>query len=445
MTEKKASEKCSCWVLGSFSHGTQNFGVSTDPTHGDMILEERQKILIVDDKSANLFSLEQILKETDAEIIRAQSGNEALALSLNNEFALALIDVQMPGMDGYELAEWMRSEKKTRSLPIIFISAEYNTDYHIFKGYEAGAVDYLVKPYDPIILLNKVKVFLELEKHRILLKQSRQRLALANEKLELRVKERTKDLEQFAFVVSHDLQEPLRMVSGFVQLLEKRYKGKLDESADQYIHFAVDGANRMREMISDILKFSRIGRTETTCQWVSLDKVFKTVLSDLALEIKDSGATVSLDQFPRVWGNRVLLCRVFQNLISNAVKFKGKDPLRIQISTPEVKDLDEALIPPDALKDGFVVLKVQDNGIGMEQQYDDRIFQIFQRLHGREAYPGTGMGLAICKKIIEGQGGRIWVTSQPNEGTAFYFTLCVSAEKQQTNEDPCDSNFIDLK
>ncbi len=166
-----------------------------------------QKILIVDDKEANLFSLEQILKETDAQIIRAQNGNDALAASLNHDFALALLDVQMPGMDGYELAEWLRSEKKNKDLPIIFVSAVYSSDYHVFKGYDAGAVDFMVKPYKPELLLGKVRVFLELDRQKVLLQQSREKLVLANDTLEQKVQERTAELETAIETLQIEIQK----------------------------------------------------------------------------------------------------------------------------------------------------------------------------------------------------------------------------------------------
>ena len=392
------------------------------------MLTEKQKILIVDDKPANLFSLDQILRATDAEIIQARNGNEALAATLNHEFALVLLDVQMPGMDGYELAEWLRSDERTKALPIIFISAVYSSDSHVLKGYEAGAVDFMVKPYNPDILLSKVRVFLELDRQKILLKQSRKMLAEANDTLELRVQEHAAELEEFAYVISHDLQEPLRMVSSFMELLAKHYKGRLDEKADTYINFAVDGAKRMRGMITSILHYSRVNITGMECEWVDVNEALDRVLLNLSLGIKEGDATVTREPLPPVWMNPTKLYQVFQNLLDNAIKFKGDAPLEIHISSPPLKDLPEAFTPPDAIKEGFQIFSVRDNGMGMEQKYAQRIFKVFQRLHGQDAYPGTGIGLSICKKIIERNGGRIWMVSQPGKGTTFYFTLCVHSD-----------------
>ncbi len=392
------------------------------------MLAEKQKILIVDDKPANLFTLEQILKDTGVEIIQACNGNEALAATLNHEFALVILDIQMPGMNGYELAECLRSDELTKSLPIIFISAVYSTDYHVFRGYEAGAVDFMVKPYNPDILLSKVRVFLELNRQKVLLKNSREMLALANDTLEQKVQERTAELEEFAFVISHDLQEPLRMVSSFVALLAKRYKDRLDEDADTYINFAIDGADRMREMITGILKYSRINTTGMDCEWVDTNEILDRVLLTFSVRIKQEYVKVIREPLPPVWMNPTKLYQVFQNLMDNAIKFKRDVPLEIHISTPDLKDLPDDFTPPDAIKEGFQVFSVRDNGVGMEQQYAKRIFKVFQRLHGQDTYPGTGIGLSICKKIIERNGGRIWVVSQPGEGTTFYFTLRVHLE-----------------
>ncbi len=387
------------------------------------MIDDRQKILIVDDQAGNLYALEKVLGNLDADIIKADGGNDALSAALNHRFALAIVDVQMPDMNGYELAEWLRTEEKTREVPIIFISAVYSTDYHVFKGYEAGAVDFLVKPYNPKILLSKAKVFLQLDRQKAMLKQSREQLALANDTLELKVQERTAELEQFAFVISHDLQEPLRMVASFVQLLEKRYKGKLDEAADEYIRFAVDGANRMREMITGILHYSRINTTGMDYEWVDCDKILDRVISGLTLGIKEANAVLTRDPLPRVWGDPIKLHQLFQNLITNSIKFRSDNPLRIHFSNPLPDKLSMAFKTVDTAKSEFQLFSVQDNGIGFEQKHGDRVFEVFQRLHGQGKYPGTGIGLSICKKIILHHGGRIWAESEPDKGTCVYFTL----------------------
>jgi signal transduction histidine kinase len=218
-----------------------------------------------------------------------------------------------------------------------------------------------------------------------------------------------RELEQFAYVASHDLQEPLRMVASYVRLLEKKYRGQLDEKADQYIHFAVDGALRMQKLIEGLLAYARIGRGGEFMP-VDTSDVVSRVVSDLSESLQESHAVVTKDDLPTVTGDETLLMQLFQNLIRNGVKFRRPEvPPQVHIS---------------AKKEGKEwVFSVRDNGIGIDQAYAERIFLIFQRLHTREEYPGTGIGLALCKKIVERHHGRIWVESAPGEGATFFFTI----------------------
>jgi len=217
------------------------------------------------------------------------------------------------------------------------------------------------------------------------------------------------ELEKFAYVASHDLQEPLRMVASYVQLLQRRYQGRLDSDADEFIGFAVDGATRMQNLINDLLAYSRVGTQVEPPSLTDLETVFGDVLEMLEQTIADDGATVTHDPLPVVSCDPTQIGRVFQNLITNAVKFRGDEPPRVHVSARH--------------GDGEWVFSVADNGIGIDPQYFDRIFIIFQRLQSRTDYSGTGMGLAICKRIIQRHGGRIWVESGPGAGSTFYFTL----------------------
>jgi signal transduction histidine kinase len=222
------------------------------------------------------------------------------------------------------------------------------------------------------------------------------------------------ELQKFAYVASHDLQEPLRMISSYLQLLERRYKGKLDQDADDFIAFAVDGARRMQGLINDILQLSRLGTREKSLSAIDCEAILEQALTNLRASIEGTGAQVTHDPLPRITADPTQLVQLFQNLVGNAIKFRGQaDPL-IHVS---------------AERNGAAWLfSVRDNGIGIDRQYFDRIFGIFQRLHGRGEYPGTGIGLAICRKIVEGHGGRIWVESEPGKGTTFYFTVPVKDE-----------------
>ncbi len=222
------------------------------------------------------------------------------------------------------------------------------------------------------------------------------------------------ELEQFAYVASHDLQEPLRKVASFCQALQSRYHGQLDERADQYIDFAVDGAKRMQVLINDLLAFSRVGRRGALRELVGLDEVLSAARSALAEVLKETGTRIEAGELPVVNGDRTLLTSLFQNLIANAVKFRGADSPVVRIAAQRTGDEWE--------------LSFADNGIGVETEYAERIFLIFQRLHSREAYDGSGIGLALCRKIVEYHGGRIWLDTDHKAGACFRLTLTVAKE-----------------
>jgi PAS domain S-box-containing protein len=228
------------------------------------------------------------------------------------------------------------------------------------------------------------------------------------------------ELEQFAYVASHDLQEPLRMVASYTQLLARRYEGKLDADADEFIGFAVDGARRMQQLINDLLTYSRVGTRALLLEAVDTNGLVDQVASDLAAAIAESKAMVTRDNLPVVWGDSIQLHQLFQNLLANAVKFhRPAETPRVHVSAVQ--------------EHGAWRFSVTDNGIGMEPQYLERIFVLFQRLHSRADYPGTGMGLAICKKIVERHGGQIGVSSAPGQGTEFHFTLpAIRTPKEET-------------
>jgi len=240
----------------------------------------------------------------------------------------------------------------------------------------------------------------------------------AERMLELKLEELARsnaELEQFAYVSSHDLQEPLRMIASYLQLLQRKYQGKLDEKADKYIYFAVDGASRMQVLINDLLEFSRVTTKAREFEPVDCEFTLNQVLSDLEVPIKENEATISYNPLPEIMADYIQLAQVFQNLISNAIKFRSRETPKIHISAE--KEGDRWLF------------SVQDNGIGIDPKYSERIFEIFKRLHKKEEYPGTGIGLSICKKIVERHGGHIWVESELGKGSTFYFTLPINFQK----------------
>jgi PAS domain S-box-containing protein len=230
-----------------------------------------------------------------------------------------------------------------------------------------------------------------------------------------------KELEQFAYVASHDLQEPLRMIGTYVQLLEQEYKGKFDEEADRWIHYIVEGANRMKDLLHDLLAFSRIGTQCKPSGRTNCADVLRDAAANLGPAIEEARAEITWDALPIVMADGVQFTQLFQNLVGNAVKFHGTEAPRVHVGAVR--------------KDDVWLFSVRDNGIGIEERHAERIFTIFQRLHTREEYPGSGIGLAICRKIVDRHGGRIWVESCPGEGSTFYFTwpTAMDAEFGQGN------------
>jgi signal transduction histidine kinase len=391
--------------------------------------EHRVKILLVDDQPENLVALEAVLEGLGQELITANSGMEALRQMLEHDFAAVLLDVKMPDMDGFETAALIRQRERSRDTPILFLTA-FRNDEHLYKGYNMGAVDYLQKPIVPDILRSKVCVFVDLKRKADLLKQKNElleqliaeRLKIEedirklNSELERRVAERTQELSrtndelrQFAYIASHDLQEPLRTVGSYAQLLAKRYRGKLDNDADDFIHYIVDGVTRMHVLLNDMLAYSRV--TDSNARPMGdahFGRIVENALANLEATIKENDAEITYGELPVIVGDEVQLTQVMQNLVANGIKYRREVPPKISISVDK--------------QNGEWVFSVGDNGIGIDSKYKDRIFGIFKRLHGKEL-PGTGMGLAICKKIIERHGGRIWVDSTLGEGSVFQFSI----------------------
>jgi signal transduction histidine kinase len=402
----------------------------------EVVHQETVSILLVDDKPENLVALEAVLEAPGHELITAQSGKEALRACLEHDFAAILLDVKMPDMDGFETAAMIRERERSCDVPIIFLTA-LKSEEHLFRGYYMGAVDYLYKPIVPEVLRSKVAVFVdlcrknrllkkhadaleqknaELEKEMIERAKADEDIRRLNAELERRVEERTKELSrtndelrQFAYVASHDLQEPLRTVASYAQLLAKRYRGKLDPDADEFIRYMVEGVTRMHNLLNDMLAYSRVTDVKDKILLpANTDGVLQSAILNLEATIRETQAEITHDNLPTVRGDEIQLTQVFQNLISNAIKYRSKQPPRIHVSAERQKD--------------EWIFSVSDNGIGIDPQYSERIFGIFKRLHGREL-PGTGMGLAICKRIIERHGGRIWVDSQMGKGSTFRFLL----------------------
>jgi two-component system, sensor histidine kinase and response regulator len=372
-------------------------------------------ILLVDDNPTKLLALESVLADLGQNLVKARSGEAALRALLTHEFAVILLDVNMPGMNGFELAKMLRSRPRSKHTPIIFISAVNAPETHAREGYALGAVDYIYTP-DPEVLCAKVKVFVELFQKTQEITRQAAAIRQLNTELEQRVAERTaalqrsnEALQQFVYVASHDLQEPLRTIATYVKLLARRYHGKLDTEAEEFIDFAVDGAERMQQLIQGLLAYSRVESKELAYISTDCESVLASTLRDLQRAIQESDAEITHDPLPTVAADAQQLGLVLQNLLGNAIKFRSSERPRIHVSAEQ-----------DGQQWRFAV---RDNGIGLDPRHAERIFHIFQRLHTRQEYPGTGIGLAICKKVVERHGGRMWVESAPGQGATFFFTI----------------------
>lgn len=374
-------------------------------------------VLIVDDTPANVRVLAEYLDGHGFTVTVAQDGEEGLERARFGRPDLILLDAMMPGWDGFETCRRLKAEAATSTIPVIFMTALSDIGDKV-RAYEAGGVDYITKPFHAEEVLARINTHLSL-------RNMQRQLQEQNEALQREVQERQRaeqvlaersrelarsnaELERMAYIASHDLQEPLRMVASYVQLLERRYVGKLDADAHEFIGFAVDGAKRMQALIDDLLTISRVDTKARPMQPVELGKALASALQSLRIAVEESQAVVEADALPVVRGDVAQLTQVFQNLLSNAIKFCQAPP-RIKVA---------------ARRDGALWrIEVADNGIGVPSEYRDRIFGMFQRLHGRREYAGTGIGLAICQKIVERHGGAIWVEDGPAGGSLFVFTV----------------------
>ncbi|NEO28932.1 MAG: response regulator [Symploca sp. SIO3C6] len=367
--------------------------------------EIKGNILIVDDKLENLNVLESALSEEGYEVRKAINGPMALMGVRADPPDLILLDIKMPDMNGYEVCSQLKADAQTNDIPVIFISALDEVIDKV-RAFTIGGVDYITKPFQFEEVLARVENQLTIRNlHKRLQEQNLHLLQLNQE-----LTRSNKELEDFTSVVSHDLKQPLQVIIGFVKLLGIKYLNCLDAEGKEYVAQIAKAATHMQRLIQDLLTYSQVGTGNRELKPTDCNTVLTQTLADLQMVINESKAVITHQSLPTVIADELQLEQLFENLISNAIKFhRPTEP-------PQVKILVER-------KNGEWLFGVHDNGIGIKPQQSERIFQMFQRLHSEQEYPGTGIGLAICKKVVECHGGSIWVESDPNIGTSFYFTL----------------------
>lgn len=398
---------------------------------------KRIKILIVDDKKENLLSLQVILANQNYHFVEAVSGREALRILLKDQdFAIILMDVQMPIMDGFETAELIRQSEKLKHVPIIFLTANMNTSEYIFKGYQAGAVDYMIKPLSPEILKAKVQVFVELYKknHELIAKeeemkmlnsvilQTNKELAARNTAIEKQAYDLSianKELESFTYVSSHDLQEPLRKIQTFISMILDDKNQSLSDTNKHHFQRITSAAERMQQLIESLLAFSRTNITERKFEKTDLRVIVEDVKAEMQENILEKLATI---ETPELCAANIIpfqFGQLMQNLISNSLKFSNPEiPSRIVIKSRIMRgnELNNRKLVPEK---NYCHIMFKDNGIGFDQAFSERIFDVFQKLHNRDVYEGTGIGLAIVKKIVDNHNGIIVASGELMKGAKF--------------------------
>jgi signal transduction histidine kinase len=363
-----------------------------------------------------------------------------------DDFTLILMDVQMPEMNGFETANLIYQREKLKHIPIIFITAHNYNDEHVFEGYKVGAIDYIYKPINPELLRFKVGVFTEMyQKNHQLLEQER-KLKQMNANLEREIEERRlseekvhllnqqllennaslkatiEELDRFAYVASHDLQEPLRKILVFSDRLLTNHGQHVSEDMQRYMQKIVKASERMQKLINDLLIFSRQVDDIQSFEEINLNELMEEVLSDMEVEIERQSAMIKFESLPRIWAIRSQMQQLFQNLISNGIKFRKADTIPVVTINHEKLEIGDKSI---------LRIIIEDNGIGFDDKYAEEIFVVFKRLHSYHEYEGTGVGLSICKKIIEKHAGKIMAQSKINEGSKFIIDLPLNSLQQK--------------
>ena len=410
----------------------------------------QQKILLVDDREDNLFSTETILEPGGYSFVKARSGRDALKILLSQiDFVLILMDVHMPGLSGFDTAALIFEREKLRQIPIIFITAQDDDENNIFRGYKTGAVDYISKPVKPELLRAKVAVFSELYRKNQQLISQEQRLKIINRSLENEINERklsemraielnsllqvsinklevaNKELDRISFMTAHDMQEPLRKIRTFIDMLVIKHGHLFNDEARTFTDRIQSSASRMQTLIKDLLTLSTVTDENQEYSEVNLNELVNEVITESENLIREKKASIKITDLPTIQAKRGLIYPLFNNLVGNALKYsKPGEPPVINISAETINS--SANNHDGKTNIPFCKILIEDNGIGFEQKYAEQVFEMFKRLHGQREFEGTGIGLALCKKIVEKHNGFINVKSKVGKGSIFIVSLPVS-------------------
>lgn len=368
-------------------------------------MSAKANILIVDDYPENLLALEAILEDLGQVLVRAGSGEEALRHLLRQDFAVILLDVKMPSMDGFEVASLIRQRERSKYTPIIFLTGVERSDEQMRRGYELGAVDYLLKPYMPEVLRWKVAVFVDLY-----LKTQEVKHLDEIQRLNRELETANRELEAFSYTVSHDLRSPLDLVIGFADIINTDFGHCLPEDGLDYLHRLQKNASHMQQLIEDLLVFSRQSRQPLVKRLMDPATIAWEVVDELRTLSPHREMEIRVGELPQCKADPSLMRHVFFNLLSNAFKYTGTR--------------EHPIIEVGCGDNGSgSVYYVRDNGVGFDMAHADKLFNVFQRLHTDEEFEGTGLGLAIAHQIIRRHGGQIWADAVIDEGATFYFSL----------------------
>jgi two-component system sensor histidine kinase/response regulator len=394
--------------LASFS----TTGIEVSPAHpqpikqatgSDNATKTPARILVVDDSELSREMLCRILERQGHTCVTAPGGAEAIERLKGDQFDMILLDLVMEGMHGIDVLRAIKSDADLSDNTVIMLSA-FDEVGDIGHSLEMGAEDYLLKPFDRIVLAARINAVMERRRLQALERRRTHQLELAEGEL----RRSNEDLQRFASVVSHDLQEPLRMVTSYMQLLERSLGSNITQEQKEYLDVAVDGGRRMSELIRDLLSYSNVSSAESCREVVDVEDVVKQVKVNLRAAIEEAQAEVIAHDLPKLTADHSQLLQVFQNLIGNALKYRSERKPVIQVSAAE--------------QGSAWLISIADNGLGIPPEDCQRIFEMFRRLHG-STIPGTGIGLAICQRVVAHWGGKIWVESQVGQGSRFFFTI----------------------